>query len=58
MEYKLIESWYKRNLKCHFCNTEKSVKYEMKIFDPVIDTKPTSICVCNKCVITRNKGEK
>ena len=48
---KLIPDWRERNLRCHFCNTTESVKYEKEIFDPVIDTRPTKVCVCNKCAL-------
>ena len=39
--------------RCHFCGTNKSVKYITEVYDPVIDSKPTKVCCCNKCIITK-----
>lgn len=52
-----IPDWNKKNLRCYLCDETRNVKYEMKIFDPVIDSKPTKVCVCNKCALryTTNK---
>lgn len=49
MKFKIIPDWREKNLRCHFCGATKSVKYEMKILDPVVDSKPTKVCVCNRC---------
>lgn len=46
-----IPDWKNKNLRCHFCGETRSVKYETEILDPVIDSKPTKVCVCNKCVL-------
>lgn len=54
---KLIPDWRNKNLRCHFCDETRSVKYTMKIFDPVVDNKPTEVCVCNKCVLRYNNKE-
>ena len=55
MAFKLIPDWNKRNLRCHFCGATKSAKYEMEVFDPVVDSKPSKVCVCNRCVLRYNK---
>ena len=47
----LIPNWRDKNLRCHFCGNTQSVKYEKEIYDPVIDTKPTKVCVCNICAV-------
>jgi hypothetical protein len=49
---KLIDTWWKKQLRCFECGSTKSVKYEMTIYNPVIDNKPTTVCVCNKCART------
>ena len=54
---KIIENWQDKNLRCHFCGETRSVKYTMKIFDPVVDDKPTEVCVCNKCVLQHNDNK-
>ena len=41
----------RKNYRCHFCGTTRSVKYVTEIFDPVIDSKPTKVCCCNKCIL-------
>jgi hypothetical protein len=48
---KLISNWRNKNLRCHFCGETRSVKYTMKIFDPIVDSKSTEVCVCNKCAL-------
>lgn len=55
MEIKLIENWRDKNLRCHFCGETRSVKYEKEIFDPVVDSKPTKVCMCNKCALRYGK---
>lgn len=54
---KLIPDWSNKNLQCHFCGETKSVKYAMKILDPVVDNNPTEVCVCNKCALRYNSKE-
>ena len=44
-----IPDWHKKNLRCHICGETRSVKYEMEMLDPVEDSKPTMVCVCNRC---------
>lgn len=51
MKNRLIPNWQNKNLRCHFCNETRSVKYETEVFDPVISDKPTMVCVCNKCAL-------
>lgn len=51
MDFTLIPNWRNKNLRCHFCSITESVKYETEIFDPVVSTKPTKVCVCNKCAL-------
>lgn len=41
----------RQNHRCYFCSTNKSVKYITEIIDPVIDSKPTRVCCCNKCIL-------
>ena len=48
---KYIPNWSNMNLRCYFCGATNSVKYTMRILDPVISDKPTSVCACNKCAI-------
>lgn len=47
----IIPNWKERNLRCHFCGETRSVKYEIEVFDPVIDSKPSNVCMCNKCAL-------
>ena len=57
-DFEYIPNWQGRNLRCHFCGTNLSVKYAVKIFDPVVSDKPTKVCSCNKCVARMiGKGE-
>lgn len=56
---KLIPDWQNRNIRCYFCGSSKSVKYEKKIFDPVLDdTKPSTVYICNRCALTHNEKRK
>ena len=56
---KIIPDWTKKQYRCHFCNETRSVKYEVEIVDPVIDSKPTMFCACNKCALLfANDNEK
>lgn len=48
---KLIPIEERGKYRCHFCGTNKSVKYVIKIFDPVIDDKPVKVTCCNKCAL-------
>lgn len=42
----------RKNYRCYFCGETRSVKYITEIIDPVIDSKPTKVCCCNKCILT------
>ena len=53
---KLIPNWQRENLRCYFCGETGSVKYELEIHDFESDI-PKVVCVCNKCVLSRNKRE-
>ena len=48
---KYIENWQDKNLECYFCGETRSVKYETEIVNPVIDDKPTRVCMCNRCAL-------
>lgn len=39
--------WQKKNLKCHFCGTNLSVKYLVVIKDGNTEKE---VCSCNRCV--------
>ena len=45
-----IPDWKNKKLRCHFCGETINVKYETEIFDPVVDSKPIKVCVCDKCI--------
>ena len=47
----IIPNWKERNLRCHFGGETRSVKYEIEVFDPVIDSKPNNVCICNMCAL-------
>ena len=47
MRFELIHRWSEKNLECHFCGTNKSVKYEANV-------NGNRVCVCNRCVLTEN----
>ena len=47
MKFILIPNWNKKDLRCHFCGTNKSVKYESNV-------DGEKVCVCNRCVLTEN----
>lgn len=38
----------RKELKCHFCGSDKSVKYQAEIPDPITN-EPRQINVCNRC---------
>lgn len=41
----------RKNYRCYFCGETRSVKYITEIMDPVIDSKPTKVCCCNRCIL-------
>lgn len=58
MKNRLIPNWQNKNLRCHFCDETRSVKYETEVFDPVISDKPTMVCICNKCALRYSTLDK
>lgn len=54
---KVIPNWPEKKLRCHFCGETRSVKYEMDIIDPVVDSKLTTVAVCNKCALIHSKRD-
>ncbi len=55
---KLILNWQSKKLRCYFCSETRSVKYSKTIFDPTLDSKPTEVCVCNKCALTKGENNE
>ena len=49
MKFKLISAKERNGIRCYFCGTSKSVKYEVRIFDDVPDIRKRYCC--NKCVL-------
>ena len=45
--FRLIPDWSKKNLVCHFCGTNKSVKYEKHI-------NGNKVYACNRCVLIKD----
>ena len=54
----LIPNWRNKNLRCYFCGETRSVKYLIKVFDPVIDSKPIKVCACNKCALKKGTNNE
>lgn len=48
----------RHNYRCFFCGETRSVKYITEINDPVIDSKPTKVCCCNKCILIGEKANE
>lgn len=46
---KLIPIDDRVNKHCYFCGTDRSVKYVVKVSDPVLSEKPTNVYYCNRC---------
>ena len=46
---KLIPMDDRVNKRCYFCGTYRSVKYVVKVNDPVLSEKPTNVYCCNRC---------
>lgn len=51
MKINLIPDWKNKALRCHFCGATESVKYEIMVYDPVVDSKETKVCICNRCAL-------
>ena len=50
MRFTLIDIEARQNAKCFYCNTNKSVKYLVELFDnPNIEDINKRYC-CNKCI--------
>ena len=52
---KLIPKWQDKLLRCHFCGTNKSVKYAVELHGAICDNKPLEVSVCNKCALLYDK---
>ena len=51
---KLIPNWQNQNLICHFCGTNKNVKYKLNVITintPLMRTE-REVCACDNCVPT------
>lgn len=46
---KIIPTEDRKKCRCYFCGETRSVKYLIKIFDPVLDSKPSEVTCCNRC---------
>lgn len=44
----MISPSKRKNLKCHFCGSDQSVKYQAEIPDPITN-EPRQISCCNRC---------
>lgn len=45
----IIPADQRENLRCYFCEDTRSVKYTIRVFDPVLGTNQEDVCCCNKC---------
>lgn len=45
----IIPADQRENLRCYFCGDTRSVKYTIRVFDPVLGTYQEDVCCCNKC---------
>ena len=52
-KFKLIPVTERQNYCCHFCRTDKSVKYYGKILNPCLTAtnRFIDVVMCNKCVV-------
>ncbi len=48
---KIIPEKERKKYRCYFCEETKSVKYMMRVFDPVLGNKPCEVPSCNKCAL-------
>lgn len=51
MNIRVNPDWQNQNIRCHICFNTKSVKYLAEVFDPLEDSKPTTVPVCNRCAL-------
>lgn len=52
-DMKIIPMEDRKKCRCYFCGETRSVKYLIKISDPVMDSKPCEVACCNKCAALR-----
>lgn len=51
MRFELIDIEKRKNFRCYYCETDKSVKYKVRLFDdPTIEDINERYC-CNKCIL-------
>lgn len=50
MKFKLIDREKRKEVRCYYCGTDKSVKYEIRIFDDDTIQDINKRYCCNKCV--------
>lgn len=55
---KMIPIEDRQRHRCYFCEETRSVKYLVRIFDPVLDNKPCEVACCNKCAALHFEREK
>ena len=48
MKFTVIQDWNKKNLHCHFCGTDKDVKY--KTNETEICGEEKEVYVCSSCL--------
>ena len=47
---KIIPSDKRDSARCYFCGTNKSVKYLVRLKEPMLSKASMLVCCCNKCV--------
>ena len=52
---KIINMSDRKNCRCYFCGTQKSVKYIVKVFDTGFQNPPTEVYACNRCALLFEK---
>ena len=55
---KIIPIEERKKCRCYFCGETRSVKYLVKIFDPVVDSKSCEVSCCNKCAALHNGNKE
>lgn len=55
---KIIPMEDRKKCRCYFCGDTRSVKYLIKISDPVVDSKPCEVTCCNECAALRIGDEE
>lgn len=59
MSNRIIENYEDQNLKCHFCGTTQSIKYEIDVFDPMQPAeKFVKVSACNSCALRHGAEAK